>query len=236
MRVNSIYFIRYRDPSLAHPRIDRQGVKRFSKDVGALLGTEIDYWALTRFSTFANLIDRLGGIRVDVDAAVQDSSYRQRKSRGIWFPKSDDYRLRGDTDCRPKPHKCHSALAYARSRHGTVGKEFNTDYARAKRQQDIVASGIRKVTEGGSGLGFLGAMLLVRDLVETDMPKTVEAAAQLYDIASRMRLPASNRKVLAPGTWAGMVSDGTIRPDLRQIRRWVDANFHRVRAADPDGG
>ena len=63
MRVNSIYFIRYRDPSLPHAALDRAGLKRFSGDIGALLGTEIDYWALTRFATFANLIDALGGVR-----------------------------------------------------------------------------------------------------------------------------------------------------------------------------
>ena len=98
-----------------------------------------------------------------------------------------------------------------------------------------MAAGIRKVVEEGSGLGLLGTMLLVRDLVETDIPKTAEAAAQLYAIASKMRLPASNRKVLAPATWAGTAADGTIRPDLRQIRRWVDSDFRRVRATDRDG-
>jgi anionic cell wall polymer biosynthesis LytR-Cps2A-Psr (LCP) family protein len=232
MRVNSIYFIRYRDPSLPHARLDRKGIKRFSRDIGALLGTEIDHWALTRFVTFANLIDRLGGIRVDVDEAVDDSSYHHHDSRGVWFPRQDDYRLRGDPACKPKPRKCRSALVYARSRKGTMGKAFNSDYRRAERQQDIVAAGIRKVVEDGSGLALLGTMLLVRDLVETDLPKTAEAAAQLYAIASKMRLPASNRKVLAPATWAGTAADGTIRPDLRQIRRWVDANFHRVRDAD----
>jgi anionic cell wall polymer biosynthesis LytR-Cps2A-Psr (LCP) family protein len=236
MRVNSIYFIRYRDPSLPHARIDRRGVKRFSRDIGALLGTEIDHWALVRFVPFANLIDRLGGVRVDVGQEVLDSSYHHHDSRGVWFPRERDYRLRGDPKCKPKPRKCRSALVYARSRHGTMGRRPNSDYRRAERQQDIVRAGIRKVVEQGSGLRLLGTLLLVRDLVETDIPKTAEAAAQLYSILSRMRLPASDRKVLAPATWAGLASDGTIRPNLRQIRRWVDANFYRVRAADRERG
>jgi anionic cell wall polymer biosynthesis LytR-Cps2A-Psr (LCP) family protein len=185
--------------------------------------------------TFANLIDRLGGVRLDVKEEVDDSSYHHHDSRGVWFPRQNDYRLRGDPKCRPKPKRCHSALVYARSRKGTMGSRFNSDYRRAKRQQDIVAAGVRQVVEAGSGLGLLGTALLVRDLVETDIPKTVEAAAQLYDIATKLRLPASNRKVLAPSTWAGAAGDGTIRPDLRQIRRWVDKHFYRVRPARERG-
>jgi anionic cell wall polymer biosynthesis LytR-Cps2A-Psr (LCP) family protein len=236
MLVNSIFFIRYRDASRPHALIDRRGVKRFSRDIGALLGTEIDHWALVRFVPFANLVDRLGGIRIDVGQEVLDSSYHHHDSRGVWFPRQRDYRLRGDPKCKPKPRKCRSALVYARSRKGTMGGRPNSDYQRAERQQEIVRAGISKVVQQGSGLRLLGTLLLVRDLVETDIPKTPEAAAQLYSIASKMRLPASNRKVLAPATWAGAASDGTIRPDLRQIRRWVDANFYRVRSADRERG
>jgi hypothetical protein len=117
-----------------------------------------------------------------------------------------------------------------------MGKRFNNDYRRAERQQDIVHAGIRKVVEEGSGLRLLGTLLLVRDLVETDIPKTAEAAAQLYSLASKLRLPGPDRRVLAPATFAGTVADGTIRPNLRQIRRWVDDRFYRVRPADGERG
>jgi anionic cell wall polymer biosynthesis LytR-Cps2A-Psr (LCP) family protein len=236
MRVNSIYFIRYRDNALPHARIDRRAMKRFSRDIGALLGTEIDYWALTRFVTFANVIDRLGGVRVDIEQEVLDTSYHHHDSRGVWFPRQDGYKLEGDPKCKPKPKRCRSALVYARSRKGTMGSGYNNDYRRAQRQQDIVRFAVREVLDEGSGLRLLGSLLLVRDEIETDIPKTLEAAAQLYSLLSRLRLPASNRKVLAPSTWAGAAGDGTIRPDLRQIRRWVDAHFYRVRQTERDSG
>jgi hypothetical protein len=71
--------------------------------------------------------------------------------------------------------------------------------------------------------------------VETDIPKTVEAAGQLYALLAKMRLPVSNMKVLAPATWAGLAADGTTRPNLANIRRWVDRHFYRVgRQRDPD--
>jgi anionic cell wall polymer biosynthesis LytR-Cps2A-Psr (LCP) family protein len=232
MRVNSIYFIRYRDADLPHAAIDRGALKKFSKDVGALLGTQIDYWALTRFGTFANLVNTLGGVRLDVEAEVLDTSYHHGSSRGVWFPVQDDYLLKGDPKCKPKPKKCHSALVYARSRKGTMGGQWNDDYRRAERQQEIVRAAVTAVLEDrGAGVALLGTLLRVRDLVETNLPKTSEAAGQLYALLEDARLARSNMKVLAPSQWASPAGDGSIRPNLPVIRDWVDRRFYRVRPA-----
>jgi anionic cell wall polymer biosynthesis LytR-Cps2A-Psr (LCP) family protein len=230
MRVNSIYFIRYRDTSLPHARVDRRAVKRFSRDIGALLGTEIDYWVLARFKGFADVISHLGGVRLDVDQEVVDSSYHHYSSRGVWFPRTKRYRLLGNPPCKPKPRRCHSALVYVRSRKGTMGGRPNSDYRRAERQQDVVRAAVEQIRDGGTGLALLGTYLRVRDDVTTDLPTTPAAAAQLFEMVRRFRLAADDMKVLAPSTWAGLAADGTLRPDLRQIRRWVDRNFYRVRA------
>lgn len=230
MRVNSIYYIRYRDAGLPHARLDRGALGRFSRDVGALLKTEIDYWALTRFGTFANLINILGGVRVNVREAVLDTSYHHGRSRGVWFPEGKDYRLKGDPRCKPRPKKCRSALVYARSRHGTMGDRGNNDYRRAERQQDIVLAGVKRVVDDyGSGLPLLGLLLGARQHVETNLPKTAEAAGQLFDILSDVRLARSDMKVFGPSTWAGTASDGTIRPNLKAIRRWVNRAFYKVK-------
>jgi len=228
-RVNSIYYLRYRDPSLPHAGLDQKGLKRFSRDIGTLLGTEIDYWALTRFATFANLINALGGVRVDVEEEVLDSSYHHGASRGIWFPAQADYKLKGDPKCKPKPRKCHSALVYVRSRKGTVGGAYNSDYRRAERQQEVVRAAVMQVLDDhGAGIGLLGTLLKVRDKIETNLPKTVEAAGQLYALVARLKLPRANMKVLAPATWAGAAGDGSIKPDLSAIRAWVDKRFYKV--------
>ena len=135
-----------------------------------------------------------------------DSSYHHGSSRGVWFPEARDYKLKGDPKCKPKPRKCHSALVYARSRKGTMGGEFNNDWRRAERQQDIVRAGIEQVVEErGAGLALLGTLLHVRDLIDTDIPKTAEAAAQLYRPPGEAQAARrSNMKVLAPATWAGL--------------------------------
>ena len=230
MRVNAIYYIRYRDASLGHAAVDRKALKRFSKDIGAFLGTQIDYWAMTRFATFANLINALGGVRVDIEQEVVDSSYHHHNTRGVWFPVKKNYLLKGDPHCKPKPKRCHSALVYARSRHGTYGDTFNSDWARAERQQDIVRAAVKDVLENeGSGVRLLGTLLNVRDKIDTNIPKTTEAAAQLYALLDGMKLPKSNMKVLAPATWAGLAADGSTRPNLSRIRAWVDKHFYKVK-------
>lgn len=232
MRVNSIYFIRYRDASLPHPAIDRKALKRFSKDIGAFLGTEVDYWAMTRFATFANLINALGGVRVDVEQEVIDTSYHHGRSRGVYFPRAKNYNLRGDPKCKPKPRKCHSALVYARSRHGTMGGTFNSDYRRAERQQQMVRAAVKNIVEEeGGGIRLLGTLLNVRDKIDTDIPKTAEAAAQLFAMVQDLKLPQSNMQVFGPSTWAGVHPDGTTRPKLSAIRRWVDKHFYKVKGA-----
>jgi len=230
MRVNSIYYLRYRDSSLGHAKVDTRALKKFSKDIGVFLGTEIDYWAMTRFATFANLINAIGGVRVDVEQEVLDSSYHHGSSRGVWFPAQDDYKLRGDPKCKPKPRKCRSALVYARSRKGTMGGSYNSDYRRAERQQDMVRAAVKNIVDdGGAGLALLGTLLSVRDKIDTNIPKTAEAAGQLYALLHKMKLPKTNMKVLAPSTWAGTASDGSVKPNLASIRRWVDKNFYKVK-------
>ena len=73
-------------------------------------------------------------------------------------------------------------------------------------------------TSAAPGIALLGTLLRVRDLIETDIPKTVEAAAQLYALLDDLKLPGDDMKVLAPATWAGAAGDGTIKPDLPAIR------------------
>ena len=229
MRVNSIYYLRYRDPSLGHAAIDRKAVKRFSKDIGAFLGTEIDYWALTRFATFSNLVNSLGGIRIDIEEEVRDSSYHHKRSRGVYFPVKKDYRLKGDPACKPYPAKCHSALVYARSRKGTQGTQYNSDWKRAERQQDMVRAAVKNVIDDGAGLELIGRLLRVRDKIDTNIPKTVEAAGQLYAMFKDMKLRRTHMKVLAPATWGYLADDGTVRPNLARIRQFVDKQFYKVK-------
>ena len=229
MRVNSIYYIRYRDPSLGHKAIDRKAMKKFQNDIATFLGTEIDYWAMTRFATFSNLVNSLGGIRIDIKEEVRDSSYHHKDSRGVYFPVKNDYLLKGDPACKPYPRKCHSALVYARSRKGTQGSQYNSDWKRAERQQEMVRAAVKNIIDDGAGIELVGQLLRVRDKIDTNIPKTVEAAGQLYAMFEDMKLRRTHMKVLAPATWGYLAADGSVRPNTARIRQLVDRQFYKVK-------
>ena len=75
----------------------------------------------------------------------------------------------------------------------------------------------------------MGTLLRVRDKIDTNIPKTVEAAGQLYAIFEDMKLRRTHMKVLAPATWGYLAADGTVRPNLARIRQFVDKQFYKVK-------
>jgi LCP family protein required for cell wall assembly len=101
--------------------------------VAHLLGIEIDYVVLIEFQGFIEAIDALGGVLVDVPTELYDSQ----------FPTMDyGYKIAhflpgkqlmdGDT-----------ALTYSRIRHP------DSDFARMKRQQQVVIGFLRQLRQGG---------------------------------------------------------------------------------------
>lgn len=96
--------------------------------VEGLLGIDIPYYVRVDFDGFTDLIDSVGGVDIHVDTAFKDYTYptddylTQTVSFGEGWQTMD-----GDT-----------ALTFARSRHGTNGE--GSDFARAKRQQKVLAA------------------------------------------------------------------------------------------------
>ena len=69
----------------------------------------------------------------------------------------------------------------------------------------------------------------MRDKIDTDIPKTVEAAGQLYAMFKDMKLRRTHMKVLAPATWGSLAADGSVRPNVARIRQFVDKQFYKVK-------
>jgi polyisoprenyl-teichoic acid--peptidoglycan teichoic acid transferase len=92
--------------------------------ITADFGVPIQYYARVDFRGFEQLIDAAGGVVIDVDVPVKDDEYP-----------TDDYGYqRVYFGPGPQLMDGHTALQYARSRHGT------TDFARAGRQQKVIVS------------------------------------------------------------------------------------------------
>lgn len=125
--------------------------------VSELLGIPIDYVAVADFRGFAGLIDAIGGITVDVERPLIDTS----------FPTVG----RGTTTVRFAPGRQRmdgvTALTYARIRHP------DSDFERGLRQQQVLLAIAERIRERGDLANLLAAERASAALVgylQTDMP------------------------------------------------------------------
>jgi polyisoprenyl-teichoic acid--peptidoglycan teichoic acid transferase len=94
------------------------------KTVSTDFGVPIQFYARVDFRGFEQAVDAVGGVVIDVDGPVKDDEY----------PTEDYGYQRIYFGPGPQLMDGHTALQYARSRHGT------SDFARAARQQKVLVS------------------------------------------------------------------------------------------------
>lgn len=110
--------------------------KTLSTKLTDITGLEIPYYALIDFDGFSSLVDKIGGIQVDVPEAIYDRTYPgPRWTYTVFSIKPGLQQLDGAT-----------ALKYARSRHSS------SDFSRSQRQQLIIKAIMDKVS--GDGLSI----------------------------------------------------------------------------------
>ncbi len=124
-KINTLYTIA-RSRSDLFPGNDKQrGYNALMGALGELYGLDIQYYVSVDLNSFRNVVTALGGVIVDVQLPVMDTSYATGDGRGklkLYIP--------------PGMRKMNGqdALAYARSRHGS------SDFDRAARQQRVITS------------------------------------------------------------------------------------------------
>lgn len=153
-----------------------------------IVGTHVHYVVVVDFSGFKNIIDTLGGIEVEVENSFIDKKYpipgRESDDCGGNDP---EFLCRYQTVEFEKGKQImdgETALKFARSRNAE-GDE-GTDFARAKRQQEVIA-GIRDKILSKQVLMNPGKIIqiigVVQDSIETDMSPSVQAilARRVFD-------------------------------------------------------
>lgn len=230
-RINAMYSIFYRKAGLRHTKVDLSALVKFKADVATLLATEIDYVAMIRFGDFTHLLDAIGGVDVSIPKAIKDTFYQapgeHNGVRGVYFPVSSSWHLAGKVHCQPYPKKCHNGLAYARSRHGFVGTGYNSDFQRARRQQFLVQDGANKIVSLKSS-NLPSLLSSANGYIYTNLPRTLDAATQLYNLAAGSHLAAKDTVVFSPSKWAkddASTPIYTFRPKLGAIRGWINDHF-----------
>lgn len=112
---------------------EQRGAETLARQVGEVLGIDIQYWAHVNWGSLVQIVDNLGGITVTLDEDINDVSYT-----GAVIQAGVPVTLNGD-----------AAAGLARARHGTVGGDFT----RGNTQQKIVIAIVQKVLEAQIGWG-----------------------------------------------------------------------------------
>jgi LCP family protein required for cell wall assembly len=179
--------------------------------IGNALQVEIDAYALIGFTGFRRLVNTIGGVDVYLSRRLTDRTYSIRRGVfGITFPAG----LNHLTDLR--------ALAYARTRHA------DSDYARARRQQQLIIAAITKVLSRGPDTALAGLVATSTGVVKTDLP--LADAPLIFAMVGRADLRSSQvrRVVFGPTRYAYGAGLARIALRLSVCRAWIRNNFPPV--------
>jgi polyisoprenyl-teichoic acid--peptidoglycan teichoic acid transferase len=183
------------------------GPAALEKTITNLIGYPIDYYVRVNFEGFRKIIDLIGGIDIDVPKTIDDPTYPD-DSYGydpLYIPAG---RVHMDGKL---------ALKYARTRH------VDSDYGRARRQQQVVVAVKNKLVQPGNLASLLPrlpslAVTLARS-VQTDMP-----LEQAVALARELNQPEFNRpaSVVIDDAMGRNANDPVLGfvlvPDLNKVR------------------
>lgn len=156
--------------------------KVISEDV---VGIPIHYGMLVDFSGFKEIISELGGVDVNVSRAFTDNDFPIDGKENDTCPGDPTNRCVYETihfDAGLQHMDGATALKYARSRHAE-GEEGG-DFARSRRQQDLLVAVKDKITHPSQWFSFENASTLLRvtdNAVDSDMN-----IAELVSVAKRI--------------------------------------------------
>jgi LCP family protein required for cell wall assembly len=122
------------------------GVRTLAKEVGFLVGLPVDYYAAVDLEGFVKMVQAVGGVDINVRVAVNDPF------TGTFVP-TGLVHMDG-----------HLALKYARSR------ESSSDYARSRRQQEVLVALARKVVTPAVVPQLPALLSLAGTTISTDFP------------------------------------------------------------------
>ena len=159
------------------------GLPTLVNELGHLLGVPIHYYAAVDLAGFSAMIDRVGGVTIKNDTAINDPYY------GGWTDgRPIGFRLSKGTHTLDGP----TALAYVRSRK-TVG---DTDFGRARRQQQLLVALQHKLTDPGMIPKLPGILKDAEGTVRTNFP--TERLSEMLAIGQSLDDKNIRRVVLGP--------------------------------------
>jgi LCP family protein required for cell wall assembly len=185
------------------------GATAMKQAVGRAFGIEIDRYVLIGFHGVIKLVGAVGGVDVTLSEPYYDPLYWVDNHHRGWGLPAGTSHLNAD-----------DALIFARSRKG------DSDFSRAKRQQQLVMAAVTKVRT--RGIGDLPKLLAIaRDTVRTDLP--LDRAVDLFGLYSTVNLDVARHVVFGPKRFAVRAGGTDYRLELAECAKWIAANFPPAR-------
>jgi LCP family protein required for cell wall assembly len=153
--LNALYSFARTRPEL-FPGGDDPGATALKQTVSRLLGLRVDYYALVNLDGFRDVVDALGGVRIQVKERLVDSV--TRPAWGESKPRIDVY------PGRTYHFSGRTALAYVRSR------KASNDYRRMARQRCFLSAMADQIDVFTVIRNFGPLTRTVKDSVRTDIP------------------------------------------------------------------
>lgn len=183
------------------------GMAALAQEVGFLLGVPVDYYASVDLEGFRKLIDRVGGVTVDVTKAIDDPAY------GGWLkPGKIGFKL----SAGPHTFDGETALAYVRSRKGAG----DSDFSRARRQQQLLVALQKKMIDPAMLPNLPGILQDATKTLKTNFPP--DRLAEALALARKADEGATKRYVLgAPYSNhpLNVTSEYILVPDMAEIAK-----------------
>jgi LCP family protein required for cell wall assembly len=198
-----------------YPYLESHGGKagaRMKQAVGRAFGIEVDSYVFMGFNGVKAFVRAVGGVDVTLDKPYYDPFYWVNSHHQGWGLPAGKSHLNDD-----------QALIFARSRKG------DSDFGRARRQQQLVLAALAKVRKMPAEIPHL--VRIANRFVRTDVP--LDRADDMFRLLSAVDLSHVDRAVFGPKTFAAKAAGTNYVLRLSVCKSWINRHFPPVR---PMGG
>lgn len=189
MKINAVYAA-----ARNAGKTGRQAASIAARSIGAAVGVPVHGWLTVDFDGFRDLVDALGGVEVDVQRAFS-ARYPRNDD-----PKKDHRWMTVRFEKGPQEMDGATAMRYARARYSANPKE-GSDFARASRQQRLVAAIKRKLLSPAGVLAHGRIASAVEDDIRTNV--------SIGDLARLFRAGVDERRSVVLGEGNVLAADTT---------------------------
>jgi LCP family protein required for cell wall assembly len=177
-KINELYSWARRHPE----EFPEGGMATITREVGYLLGIDVEHYASVNMGGFERMIDEVGGVTIVNERAINDPSYGGWRDGRVGFRlPAGRHTLDGQT-----------ALAYVRSRKGAG----DNDFSRARRQQQVLVALAAKLSDPGMVPRLPGILDAASRTVSTNFP--AERLGEMLELARRLDDEDVRHVVLGP--------------------------------------